>query len=93
MKIHVKQLGESTAVACKHLTRGMNDVQECAIDIADWAARVQTYINQELTSPDSKRLCPEIQYTKFSLDQDVFEPVPVGDECDAHYDASEDYGT
>ena len=72
LKSHVVHLGESTAIACKHLTQGMNDVQECSVDIADWAAKVQTYINEEFVGPESKRLCPEIQYTKFNIDEDVF---------------------
>ena len=44
LKTHVQQLGESTALACRHLTTGLSEVQEATVNMYDWAEKMQTHI-------------------------------------------------
>jgi hypothetical protein len=41
LKMHVKQLGDSTTLACRHLTTGLSEVQEATVNIFDWSAQLQ----------------------------------------------------
>lgn len=71
LESHVEHLGESTAIACKHLTSGMNDVQECSMDISDWAQKLSYYVDELINrvDPTNKSLCPKIKFVKFSLEE------------------------
>ena len=44
LKSHVKQLGESTTLACRHLTNGMNDLQQVSVNMYDWSDKLEEYI-------------------------------------------------
>lgn len=67
LKSHVKHLGESTALACKHLTSGLTDIQEASIDTSQWAQQLTEYIDDFVNkvAPEHKQLCPKIKYTKY----------------------------
>ena len=67
LKSHVKHLGESTALACKHMTSGLNDIQEASIDVSQWAHLTSEYIDDFVNkvAPQHKQLCPKIKYTKY----------------------------
>ena len=67
LKAHVKHLGESTALACKHLTSGLTDIQEASIDTSQWAQLTSEYIDEIVNkvAPQHKQLCPKIKYTKY----------------------------
>jgi ubiquitin len=41
LKQHVKQLGDSTTLACRHLTTGLSEVQEATVSIFSWADQLQ----------------------------------------------------
>lgn len=44
LKQHVKQLGDSTTLACRHLTTGLSEVQEATVSIFDWADQLQRHL-------------------------------------------------
>ena len=67
LKTHVSHLGESTALACKHLTSGLTDIQETSMDTTQWAQLISEYIDEFVNkvAPQHKQLCPKIKYTKY----------------------------
>lgn len=44
LKSNMKHLGESTALACRHLTSGLSEIQESTVNIFDWADKLQTFL-------------------------------------------------
>jgi hypothetical protein len=79
LKQHVKQLGDSTTLACRHLTTGLSEVQEATVNIFDWADQLQRQLevftslieHSQSTSSGFQQLSrayiPKIKVSKFTL--------------------------
>ena len=75
LKLHVKHLGDSTALAFRHLTTGLSDLQDATVNVFDWVDRVQLYLDATLSTREGTQYdkisasCPKIRSSKFCLNE------------------------